>query len=113
MPFSTRITTIGSSFRSEGSSIRDEIGIYDIRRNHAAREVAFLMHANAAVNAVLDENYDDRQLVLKRRAEFVAAHLKVAVTGERHDGAARIHQLRRNGRGKAVAHRSADRRQLR
>jgi len=44
-----------------------------------------LVDADAAVDAVFDQDHDDRQVVLTRRPEFVAAHLEIAVARERDD----------------------------
>ena len=47
-----------------------------------ARKVALLVHADGAVDAVVDHDEERRRPVLHRRGEFLAGHQEAAVARE-------------------------------
>ena len=86
---------------------RREVGVLEIGADDAPRELSLLVHADRRVHAVVDEQDDDRQLVLHRGRELGRAHDEVAVAGEADDDAVGMDELRGDGGRQPVAHRAA------
>ena len=84
-----------------------------IRADRATRELPLLVHADRPVHPVVDEDDDDRQLVLDCGGELRRAHHEVAVACEAEGDPVGVDQLCRDRRGDAVAHRAAARTDLR
>src|SRR5919201_2015127 len=74
---------------AEGPGIGRKIRIPQTGCYHSPGIVALLVHANGAVHTVVDDNDDDRQLVLHRGREFLASHEEIAVAGKGNYGAFR------------------------
>ena len=91
---------------------RGEVGVDEVGARDAARIVPLLMHPDRPVHAVVDDEDDDRGLVLHRRRELLPRHQEVAVARDRDDGSLRMQELRRDGGRHAVPHRPARRREL-
>ena len=92
---------------------RREVGVREIRADHAARVRALLVHADRRVHPVVDEQDHDRQLVLDSGRELRRAHDEVAVAREADDDAVGMDELRGNGRRQPVAHGARARARLR
>ena len=92
---------------------RGEVRVLEVGADHASRELPLLVHADRRVHPVVDEEHDDRELVLHGRRELGRAHHEVAVAREAHDDPIRMDQLRRDGRGQPVPHRARARTRLR
>ena len=89
-----------------------EVGVDEVGAGDAARVVALLVHANRPEHAVVDDEHDDRSVVLHRRRELLAGHQEVAVARDRDHVPLGMEQLGGNRRGHAVPHRTARRREL-
>ena len=81
-----------------------EVGIAQRRAIDPSRILALLMHADRAEHAVIDQQHDQRRIVLHRGGKFLAGHHEVAVTGDRNHHALRMPQLGGDGRGHRIAH---------
>ena len=92
---------------------RREVRVDEVGAGDAARIVPLLVHPDRPVHAVVDDEHDDRRVVLHRGRELLAGHQEVAVAGDRNDVSLGVEELGRHGRGHAVAHRAARRRELR
>ena len=64
---------------------RGEVGVDEIGAGDAARIVPLLVHPDRPVHAVVDDEDDDRRLVLHRGRELLPGHQEVAVAGDRDD----------------------------
>ena len=89
-----------------------EVGIAQGRAIDPCRVLAFLVHPDRAEHAVVDQQYDQRRIVLNRGGQFLAGHHEVTVTGDRHHHALWMPQLGGDGRGHRIAHRPRGGRQL-
>ena len=96
-----------------GAGEAGEVGVGEVGGDHARGEAPLLVHADRPVGAVVDDDHEDRQPLLDRGGELHPAHLEVAVARERDDLALGVHELRRQRRRHAVAHRAALRPELR
>ncbi len=90
-----------------------EIRIGQIRAADAAGIFPLLMHADGAVDAVVDDERDDRQVVAHGGREFLAVHQEAAVAGKADHLALGKEPLGGNGSRQAIAHRAGRRRGLR
>ena len=70
------------------------------------------MHADGAVHAVVADHHDDRQPILHRDGEFLAAHQEIAVAIDRQHQPLRMQPLHRDRRRHAVTHRRRSRRDV-
>ena len=86
------------------SRIGRKIRIAQFRRHFPARILPFLMHANGAEHAIVDDQINWLQIILQGRCQFIAGHQKPAVTDETDSRAFWIDQGCRQGRGHAIAH---------
>ena len=93
--------------RAVGARERREVRVLEVRADHAPRELPLLVHADRRVHAVVDEEHDDRQVVLHRGRELGRAHDEVAVAREADDDPVGVDELRGDRRREAVAHRAA------
>jgi hypothetical protein len=91
---------------AEGLGVLDEVGVPQVRGDDpvGARIVAFLVHADGAVGAVVDDHDDDVDPVLDRRGYLLPGHQIVPVAGDADDVAVGVDALARDGGGIAVAH---------
>ena len=65
-----------------GAGKGGEVGVVQVGAGDAAGIVALLMHADRAVDAVVEDDHDDRQVVLHGGREFLPVHQEVAVAGQ-------------------------------
>ena len=98
---------------AEGLRVAREVRVDEVGAEGAAGVVPLLVHPDRPVHAVVDDQHDDRQLVLDGGRELLAAHQEVAVAGEAHDQAIRVDELGGDRGRQAVAHGAARRRELR
>src|SRR5271165_1755776 len=91
---------------AKGLGVEREVGILQLRSDHAARIVALLMHANGAVLTVVDDDHDHGRAILRGGRELLAVHQEAAVTGKGDHDAVGILPFREHGRRHAIAHRS-------
>src|SRR5262249_12511005 len=96
-----------------GAGERGEVGVDQIGGDGAAGIVALLMHADGAVDAIVDDHHDYRRAILHGGRDFLAGQLEAPVAGEGHYRALGMSELRRDRRGQAVAHRAGGWRELR
>src|SRR6478736_1639496 len=91
---------------------RGEIGILQHGGGDAPRIFALLMHADGTVHAVVEQDDDDRQIVLNGSGELLPGHLEIAVAGKCNDRSLAIQPLCRDRRRNAITHRAGCRRKL-
>ena len=70
------------------------------------------MHADRAIHAVVDDDHDDRQIILYGGREFLPVHQEIAVARETHDHPFRRQAFRADRGRQAVAHGAGIRRKL-
>ncbi len=75
--------------------------------------MAFLVHADGAIHAVVDQDHDNRQLILDGGGEFLAMHHEAAIAGEAYYGFRGVDPFGAHCRGQAIAHGARGGRQLR
>ena len=99
---------------AEGLGIFDEVGVLQVGGHDplSARIVAFLVHADGAVGAVVDDHDHDMDAVLDRRGDLLTGHEVVAVAGDADDVAIGVDRLGGDGGGIAIAHGAGGRGQL-
>ena len=72
-----------------GAGKSGEVGVLQFSGDDAVRIFPLLVHADRAVDAVVDDDHDDRQVILDSGRELLAVHQEAAVTGEGNHGALR------------------------
>src|SRR6516225_12365754 len=90
---------------AERTGISGKIWIAKLGRENATWIFAFLVHANSAVYAIVEDNGDECQIVLNRRRELLTVHPEVTVTGKADNLTVGIKALHRHCRGHAISHR--------
>ena len=97
---------------AEGTRVGVEIRIVQLGGADAAGEFALLMHADRSVHSVVADHDNDRQTILNRKREFLAAHQEIAVAVDGQHEPVWMQSLHRDGRGHAIAHRGRRRRDM-
>ena len=94
---------------TEGFGVGDEVRVLQRGRDHAARIIALLVHADGAVEPVVMDHDDHRQLVLHGGGEILPGHHEVAVAGDADHRALGMDRLDAERRRKSVTHRARGR----
>ena len=68
-----------------GLGVSREIRVAQLRRHDARRILTLLMHADCAVNTIVDNDDDDWQIILHSGCEFLTIHQEAAITGKGND----------------------------
>lgn len=89
-----RFTMTTKSARKGG-----KIRIDKIRSGNTARMLALLVHANSAIDAIINNEHDNIGPMLHCGAELLHGHLQAAIASKADDIALRISQLRRDSSG--------------
>ena len=98
---------------AERPRIGGEIGVTQIGRDDAPREMALLMHADRAGASVVADDDHNRQFILHGRRELLPVHQEIAVAVDRHHQSTRKKLLHRHRRRNAVTHAGGGRRYMR
>ena len=87
-----------------GLGQHDEVRVHDVCAADPRGVVSFLMHADCAVGAVVEQQDDGRCAILLRGTEFLPVHLEVPIACKTHHHAVRLVQLGSDGSRHAGAH---------
>src|SRR5262245_53965512 len=89
---------------AKAKRVGNEIRIAKCGRNHAAWIVALLMHADGAIDAVVGDQDNYRQLILNCRGKVLPRHQEVAISGNTDNDAIAKERLHCERGGQAVSH---------
>src|SRR5207248_3145858 len=92
-----------SALRAVGMSQLDEVGAPKVVGEGTAGEVDLLIGFHRAVGVVVEDDGDDRYLVVHGGRELLAGEEKAAIAGQRHDRAGGVRQLGANCGWEGVA----------
>src|SRR5699024_2724536 len=70
---------------AKGLSISCKVGVAQVCATGTPRVIPFLVHAYRPIHGVVDDEYDDGQIILHCGCELLAMHHKEAVTGKADD----------------------------
>src|ERR1700691_1209040 len=97
---------------AEGPRVGREIGIAQIGCDNAAGIFALLVHSDGAVDVVVGDDNDQRQLVLNGGGELLAVHQEIAVARNAPDRPLGKEPLHGDSGRHAVTHRARGRRNV-
>src|ERR1700722_18152385 len=81
-------------------------GVPQIRCDHPTRKLAFLVHPDGAVHAIIDQHDDNRQPIVNGSRKLLTMHEKMSVASKADDDALRKNTRRSYCRRQAKTHRA-------
>ncbi len=90
--------------RAIGFGNRGKVGIAKLSCTYTIWIIAFLMHSDSAVYAIINNEQNNIRPKLNRCAKFLHSHLKTAIPGKTQNRFFRVAQFTGNCRGQAISH---------